>query len=362
MAGDSIADSVALKTANVGFCMGTGCDVAKDNSDLIINDNNFISIINAIKWGRAMFENSRKFIVFQFTVSYATLTTCLVSGLFLGNLPFNVIQLLWLNLIMDILAAISLGTGREQNKNPERISRKFKVFQPQMWRQIQVQAWFQIIIMLVLIFFGPMMFGYDYNLITADPLNKEKIKMDTFIFHTFFMLTMFNQICCRVIEEKEMNVFKTCCIKRRSKKCCFVLPGFLPVECSNPIFWFIWTIEMVIEHFMIMWSGTTSIGATVLGMSELPFEYLVIATIIGSLTFLVHIIQTRIPLRKFEEMDNRVAIDQPGAADKIENTFGKVKNFFSKSDENDDDDGEFDDNYQRMPEPNGSNKSIGMQP
>ena len=64
MAGDSIADSVALKTANVGFCMGSGCDVAKDNSDLIIVDNNFSSIFKSIKWGRAMFENSRKFIVF----------------------------------------------------------------------------------------------------------------------------------------------------------------------------------------------------------------------------------------------------------------------------------------------------------
>lgn len=64
MAGDSIADSVALKTANVGFCMGSGCDVAKDNSDLIIIDNDFKDIIMSIKWGRAMFENSRKFIVF----------------------------------------------------------------------------------------------------------------------------------------------------------------------------------------------------------------------------------------------------------------------------------------------------------
>ena len=62
MAGDSIADSMALKTADVGLCMGSGCDVAKDNSDLIIMDNNFVSIDKAIKWGRAMFDNVRKFI------------------------------------------------------------------------------------------------------------------------------------------------------------------------------------------------------------------------------------------------------------------------------------------------------------
>jgi magnesium-transporting ATPase (P-type) len=100
---------------------------------------------------------------------------------------------------MDILAAIALGTGREQNKNPERISRKFRVFQPQMWRQIFAQGTFQMLVLVILVFFGPMMFGYDYNLITTDARNKEKIKMDTFIFLTFFSMTMFNQICCRVV-------------------------------------------------------------------------------------------------------------------------------------------------------------------
>lgn len=191
MAGDSIADSVALKTANVGFCMGTGCDVAKDNSDLIIIDNDFKDIILAIRWGRAMFENSRKFIVFQFTVSFAVMTTCFISGVFLGNIPFNVLQLLWINLVMDILAAIALGTGRETNKM-ERVSRKFKVFEPEMWRQIIVQGSFQILIMLIFVFFGGIIFNKPYHLVTTDPRNEGKVFVDTFIFHTFFMLTMFN--------------------------------------------------------------------------------------------------------------------------------------------------------------------------
>ena len=91
MAGDSIADQAALIDADVGFCMGSGCDVAKDNSDLIINDNDFSSIYKSIKWGKAMFDNSRKFIVFQFTVSISMLVTCFISAITLGNLPFNVI-------------------------------------------------------------------------------------------------------------------------------------------------------------------------------------------------------------------------------------------------------------------------------
>merc|ERR1719460_3560128 len=69
MAGDSIADAEALKKADVGMCMGSGCDVAKDNSDLVILDNDFYSIQRAIRWGRSIFENVRKFMVFQMTVN-----------------------------------------------------------------------------------------------------------------------------------------------------------------------------------------------------------------------------------------------------------------------------------------------------
>jgi Ca2+-transporting ATPase len=64
MAGDGLADSEVLKLADVGLCMGTGCDVAKDHADLIILDNNFSSIRRSILWGRAMFDNVRKFLQF----------------------------------------------------------------------------------------------------------------------------------------------------------------------------------------------------------------------------------------------------------------------------------------------------------
>jgi Ca2+ transporting ATPase len=117
MAGDGIADSEVLKQADVGLCMGTGCDVAKDNSDLVITDNDFQSIRRAILWGRAMFDNVRKFLQFQLTINLSVVSIVFISGLTLGDVPFNVIQLLWINLIMDILAAISLGTEPITERN-----------------------------------------------------------------------------------------------------------------------------------------------------------------------------------------------------------------------------------------------------
>lgn len=91
MTGDSIGDVEALKKADVGLCMGTGCDVAKDASDLIIDDNNFDSIYKAIKWGRALFDNVRKFIVFQMTMNLSICFFTIVGGLTLGRPPLNIV-------------------------------------------------------------------------------------------------------------------------------------------------------------------------------------------------------------------------------------------------------------------------------
>lgn len=181
MAGDSIADSEVLKLADVGLCMGTGCDVAKDNADLVITDNNFYSIRRSILWGRAMFDNVRKFLQFQLTINFSVVTIVFISGATLGRIPFNVIQLLWINLIMDILAAISLGTepiteksNVSVNNRETRISRAAKIFIPGMWRNIIVQAVYQVVVVLSLMYFGTLMFFDEpYNLITEPTRTKD---------------------------------------------------------------------------------------------------------------------------------------------------------------------------------------------
>ena len=88
----------------------SGCEVAKDASDIIILDDNFNSVFRATQWGRNILDNIRKFIQFQLTVNVVCLVIVFLGGATLGTPPFSVIQLLWTNMIMDTLAAISLAT------------------------------------------------------------------------------------------------------------------------------------------------------------------------------------------------------------------------------------------------------------
>lgn len=109
MTGDGVNDSAALKQSDVGFAMGSGSEVSKEASDIVLMDDNFNSISNAVRYGRTIFKSIRKFIVFQLTVNVAAVTTAFLGPFFGIEFPLTIIQLLWINIIMDTLAAIAFG-------------------------------------------------------------------------------------------------------------------------------------------------------------------------------------------------------------------------------------------------------------
>lgn len=152
--GDGTNDAPALKTAHVGLSMGDGTAVAKEASDITIIDNSFSSIGRAVMWGRSLYRNIQRFILFQLTVNVAA---CLIvlAGAFIGTeVPLTVTQMLWVNLIMDTFAAMALASlppsSSVMKENPR--PRHAFIINRQMARQIVGVGIVFFILLLILLF------------------------------------------------------------------------------------------------------------------------------------------------------------------------------------------------------------------
>lgn len=124
MTGDGVNDASALKLSDVGFSMGSGSEVAKDASDIVILDDNFKAITKAILYGRTIFKSIRKFIVFQLTINLCAVSLSII-GPFIGvSTPVTIIQMLWINMVMDTLAGLAFSYERPKIEYMEEYPKK----------------------------------------------------------------------------------------------------------------------------------------------------------------------------------------------------------------------------------------------